>query len=115
VSAPSLHGRRFRAVIDVDGGDVGADTVFDYRQDDDLISASYAGGKVRLGYLVGTREGDRLSFRYAQVTVDGGTATGHCDSSIEVLGDGRLRLHEQWAWDSREGSGTSTVEEPPPA
>jgi hypothetical protein len=25
--------------------------------------------------------------------------------------DGRLRLHETWAWDSQPGSGTSVVEE----
>ncbi|HEX6695483.1 MAG TPA: hypothetical protein VF080_01770 [Solirubrobacteraceae bacterium] len=25
--------------------------------------------------------------------------------------DGRLRLHETWAWDSQAGSGTSVVEE----
>jgi hypothetical protein len=45
------------------------------------------------------------------VTVDGGTATGHTESRIEGLADGRLRLREDWTWDSRDGSGKSVVEE----
>jgi hypothetical protein len=32
-----------------------------------------------------------------------------------LLDDGRLRMHEQWTWDSKPGSGTSVVEEVPGA
>jgi hypothetical protein len=111
VPAPSLDGRRFRPAADVSGGDVGAQTVFEYVEDAGIVHARYAGGAVRLGFLVGTREGDVLRFRYAQVRGDGSTATGRCESRIEVLEDGRLRLHETWAWESRDGEGTSVVEE----
>ena len=58
-----------------------------------------------------SRAGDSLRFRYAQLLEDGRTATGRCESRIEELADGRLRLHETWAWDSQPGSGTSVVEE----
>lgn len=109
-----LNGRRFRPVADVAGGDVGTDTVFEYEEDEDgVVSAMYAGGSVRLGFLVGTRTGLKLSFRYAQVRPDGSTANGRGEAVIENLDDGRLRLHERWAWESEEGSGTSVVEEEP--
>ena len=111
----SLDGRRFRAVAEVAGGDVGPQTEFHYSERaDGVIHARYAGGAVRLGFLVGTRAGATLRFRYAQLLEDGATATGHCESRIEELPDGRLRLHETWGWDSRDGSGTSVVEEPRP-
>jgi hypothetical protein len=109
--APSLDGRRFGSAVDVSGGDVGADTVFEYSEADGLVHARYAGGQVRLGFLVGTREGDALRFRYAHVRHDGETATGRCESRIEALADGRLRLHETWAWESHDGSGTSVLDE----
>jgi hypothetical protein len=109
---PSLDGRSFRDVSPAPAGDVGGETVFGYREDaDGTVWARYEGGAVRLGFLVGTRRQDVVDFRYAHVTGDGDTATGHCTSRIERLADGRLRLHETWAWDSREGSGTSVVEE----
>jgi hypothetical protein len=109
--APSLDGRRFRSAVDVPGGDIGTETVFEYAEADGIVHARYAGGAIRLGFLVGTREGDTLRFRYAQVRGDGTTAAGRCESRIEALDDGRLRLHETWAWESREGAGTSVVEE----
>jgi predicted hotdog family 3-hydroxylacyl-ACP dehydratase len=109
--APSLDGRRFQAVADVPGGDVSAQTVFEYAEETGLVHARYGGGAIRLGFLVGTRDGDTLRFRYAQVRADGSTASGRCESRIEVLEDGRLRLHETWAWESQPGEGTSSVDE----
>lgn len=105
-----LDGRTFRATAN-EGGDVGSETAFEFQEDDGLVWARYAGGSVRLGFLVGLRAGDELFVRYAQVTTEGGTATGHSEDRVEVLDDGRVRLHESWAWDSREGSGTSVLEE----
>jgi hypothetical protein len=66
---------------------------------------------VRLGYLVGIRDGDELDFRYVQLRVDGTTASGQCRSRVHLLSDGRLRLEESWEWESTEGAGTSSVEE----
>src|SRR4051812_49359422 len=103
VPAPSLDGRRFQAPADVPGGDVGAQTVFEYAEEDGVVHARYGGGTIRLGYLVGTRAGDTLSYRYAHVRADGTTAGGGCESRIETLADGRLRLHETWAWGSQPG------------
>jgi hypothetical protein len=107
----SLDGRRFRAAGSVTGGEVGAETVFEYHQDGDLIWARYAGGAVRLGHLVGRRRGDTLEFRYSQLNTAGETSSGHCHSTIHILNDGRVQLRESWRWESRPGEGTSVVEE----
>jgi hypothetical protein len=113
----SLDGRRFRSTENV-GGEVGAETVFSYAEDDSGdIWASYAGGAVRRGFLVGRRGGDRMEFRYVQLNDADETSRGHCVSTITTLPDGRLRMDETWQWESRPGSGTSAVEEvpdPPP-
>jgi hypothetical protein len=107
----SMDGRVLRGVETDGDGEVGGETTFHFDQDGDLVHARYAGGSVRLGHLVGTTRGRELSFRYAQVNTDGETATGHSEDRIELLEDGRVRLHETWAWDSRAGSGTSVLEE----
>jgi hypothetical protein len=108
--APSLEGRQFTAV-DNASGEVDASTVFVYHEKGDLVWARYGGGGVGLGFLVGTRTGDELDFRYTQRGPLGQTSTGHCLSRIEQLSDGRLRLDEKWEWESRGISGTSVVEE----
>lgn len=109
--APSLDGRRFASDAAVAGGDVGAETLFRYRERDGVVGATYAGGVIVEGHLVGTRDGDALDFRYVQLRVDGTTASGRCRSLVEVGEDGRLVLRETWAWESEPGSGTSVLHE----
>ncbi|MEV4311279.1 hypothetical protein [Actinocrispum sp. NPDC049592] len=106
----SLDGLRFRAAEHTEGGEVEPATIFTYHEQDGEIWAEYAGGRIKRGYLVGTRDQDRLEFRYAQLNVRGETSTGHCVSTVEEFG-GRIRLVERWQWESRIGSGTSVVEE----
>lgn len=111
-SVPSLDGRVF-GVADSGGGVATTETMFHYAEENGVVSATYAGGTIRKGFLVGTRTGDALDFRYAQLHMDGSTATGRCLTDLEVLDDGRVRLNESWAWDSQPGSGNSVAEEVP--
>jgi len=60
---------------------------------------------------VGTRRGEKLHFRYAHLSTSKETSTGVFDSTVEILDDGRVRLHESWAWESRPETGNSIVEE----
>lgn len=87
------------------------ETEFRFRQSGDMVWGRYSGGGIRLGFLVGTSDGTTLAFRYTQLDTTGETASGSSTDRIEVLDDGRVRLHESWAWDSRDGSGTSVLEE----
>ncbi|MGW1843231.1 hypothetical protein [Streptomyces sp. NPDC001966] len=112
--ARSLDGLVLAPVADQAPGQVGTRTRFTYHEEDGRIWAEYAGGDVVRGHLVGTRDGDTLDFRYVQLKEDGTTAGGHCVSTVVDLPDGRVRLEERWAWESQEGSGTSTVEEARP-
>jgi hypothetical protein len=106
-----LDGRTFAGVSNSASGEVGSTTIFSCHQAGDVVWAGYAGGDVVRGYLVGTRDGATLSFRYSHLNAGRQTANGVCGSRIEVLGDGRLLLHESWAWEPRAGTGTSIVEE----
>ncbi|MFI6643821.1 hypothetical protein [Streptomyces sp. NPDC050504] len=110
-SAPSLDGLVLAPVADQAPGQVGTRTRFTYHERDGRIWAEYEGGDVVRGHLVGTRDGDRLDFRYVQLKHDGGTSSGHCVSMVVELPDGRVRLEETWRWESQEGSGTSVVEQ----
>ncbi|MDR6973345.1 hypothetical protein J2X68_000014 [Streptomyces sp. 3330] len=107
----SLDGLVLAPVADQAPGQVGTRTRFTYHERGGAIWAEYAGGDVVRGHLVGTREGDRLDFRYVQLKHDGTTSSGRCVSTVVELADGRVRLEESWAWESQEGSGTSVVEQ----
>jgi hypothetical protein len=59
---PSLDGRAFRQAEMASEGEASSATVFEYHEADDLVWARYEGGAVRLGFLVGVRDGDSLEF-----------------------------------------------------
>ena len=112
-SSMDYDGRRFRSVENSETGEVGPETVFAYRQDGNVVSATYEGGGVRSGVLIATADGEgNLDARYGHVNASGGLMTGECRTKPEVLPDGRLRLREEWRWTSGDGSsGRSVVEE----
>ena len=109
----NYDGKLFRSISNSPGGDVGSETTFRYRQEGDLVWATYAGGAIRLGTLLATVDRDgNLDMRYQHVGTDGGFKSGRCRSRPERLPDGRVRLHERWQWtEGATGEGVSVVEE----
>lgn len=105
--------KKFAAVRNSAAGEVTAETVFYYRQKDDLVWAEYRGGEIIFGTLIAkVLEDDRLEMRYQHLNKRGELMTGKCLSTPEILPDGRLRLYEKWRWTSGDRSaGESIVEE----
>jgi uncharacterized protein DUF3291 len=86
---------------------------FAYRQEGGRVWALYGGADVLFGTLVGCVSGEgRLDVRYQHATANGLVRTGRCDTRVENLVDGKLRLHEEWQWlTGAEGIGRSTLVE----
>lgn len=109
----NYHDRRFQSAANTPNGEVGAGTIFHYRQEGNIVWATYEGGEIVKGSLIATvAAGGALDMRYHHVNRAGEIMTGECRSTPEILPDGRLRLHESWRWTSGDrSSGTSIVEE----
>jgi hypothetical protein len=93
----SLDGRSLLVAGPAGDDRPGAGASFRYTQSGDLVHAVYSGGRVRLGHRVGIRRGNHLEFRWAEVLESGEARGGRADARLEVLADGRIRLHEIWA------------------
>ncbi|GAA4113437.1 hypothetical protein GCM10022249_14430 [Enteractinococcus coprophilus] len=57
--------------------------------------------------MVATRNGEKIHVRYAHLSTSKETSTGVCESTVEILDDGSVRLHESWAWEPRPETGSS--------
>lgn len=106
-------GRLFRSVTSSETSQTDADTIFKYEQRDDLVTATYSGGGIRYGHLIGrVDEAGILDMRYHHMDTEGQLRTGVCTTTPETLPSGQLRLHEVWQWTSGDKSkGTSILEE----
>jgi hypothetical protein len=106
-------GRVFRSTAPETAGPDATGPTGHYRQQDNLVWAEFAGGRVVRGSLVGTcRPDGRIELAYCQVLVGGETVSGRCTSTPEVLSDGRIRLREDWQrYGPAAGTGVSYIEE----
>lgn len=105
--------RFFRVVNNSATGEVSSDTVFHYRQKDNVVWATYEGGAVKFGTLLAkVLASGELEMRCSHVNQTGEIMTGKCRSTPEILPSGRIRLHEKWQWTSGNFStGESVIEE----
>ena len=105
--------RFFRPVENTDNGETSAETLFHYKQSGNILTSEYRGGRIVLGHLIGlVDEQGHIRMHYHQVNDQGEIMTGICHSTPEILADGRIRLHEAWAWTSGDRSeGRSVLEE----
>ena len=107
----SLDGRTLVGVANTDAGEVSEDTRFEFTQDDERIYAHYSGGDIVDGHLVGTFDGKEWDIRYSQLNSEHETASGHSVGTVFLLDDGRVRVEDNWEWESQDGSGKSVLEE----
>lgn len=112
----SYDNKTFISTTNSANGEVSPSTIFHYHQlhnDPSIVWAEYTGGSIAKGFLIAKIQPDyALDARYEHVNTSGELMTGKCRSTPELLGDGRIRLHEKWQWTSGDkSSGDSVVEE----
>jgi len=109
----NYHNKKFRPLSNSDNGESSDETIFHYKQQGNVLSAEYAGGKIKYGHLIALVDPDgNIDMRYHQINDKGELMTGICTSRPEVLENGKIRLHETWQWTSGDCSkGQSVLEE----
>src|SRR5262249_34968227 len=79
-----LDGKTFRSVANSANGEVGAETLFYYRQQGDIVTAVYEGGGIRHGQLLArVLPGGQLDMRYHHINAAGQFMLGQCLSTPE--------------------------------
>ena len=103
----------FRPIINSENGETSSETVFYYKQVDNILTSEYSGGKIKYGHLIGLVDNrGNIEMRYHQVNDKDELMTGVCKSKPEILENGKIRLYESWEWTSGDKSkGQSIIEQ----
>lgn len=109
----NYNNKRFVPITNTENGESDERTIFEYKQEQNTITATYKGGKVVSGHMIGiVNEMGIITSRYHHLSTDGTLKSGACISTPEILPNGKIRLHEKWRWTSGNCStGESIVEE----
>jgi len=109
----NYNGKKFRTVSNTENGETSTETIFHYKQVENILTSDYSGGKIKYGHLIGLVDHlGNIEMCYHQVNDKNELMTGICKSTPEILENGKIRLHENWEWTSGDKSkGTSIIEE----
>ncbi len=109
----NYNGKIFKPISNTENAETSAETLFYYHQKGNVVTAEYAGGKIKSGHLIALVNKDgNLEMRYHQINNEDVLMTGICKSIPEILPNGKIRLHETWQWTSGDfSSGESMIEE----
>lgn len=109
----NYNNKIFIPIVNSENGETSSETVFIYKQDGNILTSEYSGGKIIKGHLIGlVDENAAIEMCYHQVNLNGELMTGKCKSQPEILANGKIRLHESWEWTSGDKSkGESIIEE----
>lgn len=108
MSSQSLDGRTFRAAGESQRS---GEVRFEFHEDDGVVWATYRGGPVVVGVLAGQRDGADLGLRYVQERESGRRERGCSLNRLERREDGRVRIREEVALDSRASERSPLLEE----
>lgn len=109
----NYNDKKFRPLSNTDNGETSSETIFHYKQVGNVLTSLYSGGKIVQGHLIGLVDANgSIEMRYHQVNINNELMTGVCNSTPEIMANGKIRLHEVWQWTSGDKSkGNSIIEE----
>ena len=66
----NLNNKRFALIQNSENGIVDSETVFEYKQEEYLVTADYFGGAIKYGKIIAELRGDQLHMLYQCLTTD---------------------------------------------
>ena len=96
-----------------DNGVINEDTIFQFRQDGSHVHATYRGGRIEHGFLVGINTGQTFEFRYCQIETDGTLNGGASQCKLRLNEASLVQIIEEFEWETRPGGGRNVIQEIP--
>lgn len=101
----NLAGTTFRAVANSENGSLNTQTEMRFTRDDGIVVASYDGGTIAVGHVLGKWLGeDELDMLYQGATTGGDVQAGTARATFSLDEQGRTRMHLDWRWLTGDGS-----------
>ena len=95
----NYNNKKFRPVSNTENGETSEETIFHYKQEGNILTSKYSGGRIITGHLIGiVDEQGNIDMRYHQVNQKGELMTGICNSKPQLLENGKIRFYETWRW-----------------
>lgn len=94
----NFHNKKFVLLENSESGTVNSETIFEYKQDGNLVTADYHGGSVVYGKIIAKLNGNQLEMLYQCLTNEKELKAGKATADISLTKDNKLKLSLKWQW-----------------
>ena len=93
-----FNNKTFALIENSKKGEVNRETIFEFMQKGDLVTADYQGGTIRYGKIIARLHADELSMIYQCLTVNNKLKAGKAQARISFTNMKKLKLDVDWQW-----------------
>ena len=94
----NLNNKSFSLLVNSENGKVDSDTQFNYKQDENLVTADYFGGPIKYGKIIGLLNKNKLNMLYQCITTENELKAGKAIAEINLTEKGKMKLKLNWQW-----------------
>ena len=94
----NFKNKKFALIQNSDNGQVNTETVFNYNQDGNLVTADYFGGTIKYGKIIADLKDNELNMLYQCLTTDNELKAGKALAQISLTENDKIKLSLDWEW-----------------
>ena len=103
-----FNNKTFSLISNSENGKVTNETIFEYKQKGNLVTADYYGGNILYGKIIAVLEGNYLNMMYQCITDKNILMAGKAKALISINESNKIKLELNWEWlDNAKEKGTS--------
>lgn len=103
-----FNNKTFSLVKNSEKGTVDTETIFEYKQNGQLVTADYFGGTILYGKIIAKLIDEQLEMLYQCITTKNELKAGKAIAQISLNENNKLKLKLSWEWlDNKEEKGVS--------
>lgn len=94
----NFNNKTFSLISNSENGKVTDETIFEYKQKGDLVTADYYGGTVRYGKIIAILNDRQLNMLYQCLTTTNELKSGKAIAEISFTENDKIKLKLNWEW-----------------
>lgn len=94
----NFDNKKFAVLRNSENGKVNKDTIFEFKQNGNLVTADYHGGSIIYGKIIAVLQGEELNMLYECITADNQLKAGKALAKISFTEHFKMKLSLQWEW-----------------
>ncbi len=99
----NFNNKKFSLLENSENGKVNSETIFEYKQDGNLVTADYYGGTIRYGKIIAHLDNNQLVMLYQCLTIENKLKAGKAIAEITITKANKIKLTLDWEWLNEEG------------